>query len=130
MFHWWKKHTADGLEKPDPTPLEVDVTPPLTLQQQIARFTTNQAIQQELRERGLETFEEADDLEVDTDGEPVSPYEREFEGPESPLHVQTRMDEIKGGMVEDETFSRLDRARSALEKHKKQNAKPEAAQST
>lgn len=131
MFHWFKKHNAEGLEKPDPTPIEVPLEKPLTLAQQIARFTKNTRIQQELKNAGMDTFDEADDFEVEEDAEingifGPTPYEMEFEGREM-LPVQTRIDENRSGMVEEMPSERSKRAYERF-KPKKQDKVPEQAQ--
>lgn len=124
MFHWFKKHTADGLEKPDTTPIEVPLRDrPLTIAEQLARFTTSEEFKERLRSAGMDTFDEADDfdtgdLEVD---DFKSPYEEHFHGSAMGLNdVQTRLDEIKGGMTEEMPIDRLDRAKERL------RAKPKA----
>lgn len=70
-----------GRERPDPTP----VAPPVgyrkgkTLQQQIRDMVRNEQLQRELDRAGFDTFEEADDFDVDDDFDPKSPYEMDFD---------------------------------------------------
>lgn len=108
-----KKHTKDGLEVPDPTPISVPLTSrPLTLAEQIARFTRDETRQHILMRSGMDTFDEADDFEIDSDEvDKAAPYEVEFNGKELPLAgVQTRLDEQRSGMVEEMPVERFERA--------------------
>lgn len=71
-----------GQQIPDQTPVEVPLrfTRPLSMQDEIRRF-----VRQELSNRaaddGAESFEEADDFEVDDDEDLASPYELMAEEP-------------------------------------------------
>lgn len=67
----------NGHEMLDDTPIEVPVRlkRPETLQEQIRRFFRSEEINQAIENAGFETFEEADDFEVD-DYEPRSPHEQ------------------------------------------------------
>lgn len=126
MFHFFKKHTKDGRERPDPTPIELNMTErPLTLAEQIARFTSAGDLQKALQARGMDTFDEADDFDVGQElEEKLSPYEEEFYGRERPLaRVQTRQDEIKGGMTEEMPMDRFDRAKERFTKKKEKPSK-------
>lgn len=111
MSFFFRKHTTDGLETPDPTPIEVPagLHRPLTLAEQLARFTASSEAKEQLARLGADTFDEADDLDVDEEG-PRSPYEKDFLGSEMP-HVQTRLDEQRGGMVEELPEERAERAK-------------------
>lgn len=122
MFHWFKKHTADGLEKPDSTPIEVNLPKPLTLAEQIVRFTSNPQNAQYLQAQGMDTFDQADDLDVDEDEDNKTPYEVDFNGTEMP--VQTRMDEIHGQMVEEMPVERQFRAYERLKPKKRVEEPP------
>lgn len=119
MFHWFRKHKSDGTEVPDTTPDEITLTQmpkrPFTIQEQIMRFTAAADFERALRKKGLDTFEDADDLEVENDDEPqfaTTPYELKeqdaFPG------LQTRLDEVKGGAVRDLHPDRLNRATERL----------------
>lgn len=72
-------------EYPDPTPVEVPLgyRRPPTLQEEISRIVRQQMSQQAAAE-GFETFEEADDFEVDDDPDPLSAYEMLEMAPEGP----------------------------------------------
>jgi len=130
MFQWFRKHTKDGLERPDQTPIEVPLRDrPLSIQDQLLRFSTNEEIRQRLQERGIDTFEEADDFDVpDMDEEDRrTPYEAHFIGTQ--MHVeglQARLDEQKAGMTEEMPISRQELANQRL-RALKEKPKPQAA---
>lgn len=65
------------MEIPDKTPVELPIgyRAPETLEQLIARLVRNQQTQNYIAAQGAETFEEADDFDVDDDQEMTSPYE-------------------------------------------------------
>lgn len=112
MFRWWKKHTSDGLEKPDPTPIEVPMVAPLTIQQQLARFVGDKAIQARLMDKGIDTFEEASDFGPEEplgDNFPGTPYQMQPMGEEEfdDTPVQTRVDELRAGHVAPQSQDRL-----------------------
>lgn len=65
-------HKEEGKEVPDPLPLAVHEPKPLTLQEEIARMV---GYHLSLRDDGPETFEEADDFDIDDDSDILSPYE-------------------------------------------------------
>lgn len=75
-------------ETPDPVPHEALLTEPkpLTLQEEIARFLGDWTRQQNPE---TETFEEADDFDLDDDDLPYSPYEVPYGQPENvpPEHL-------------------------------------------
>lgn len=112
MFHWFRKHDVQGLERPDPVPIEVPIglKRPLTLAEQIARFTRDDVIQRELADRGIETFDQSNDFGLEDDGaDPHTPYEEGFHGSEIP--PQTHLDESRSGMVEEFPAERAERAK-------------------
>lgn len=78
----WKGVQLDllGHEVPDPTPLALPVgfKTPESLTEQIQRLVRG-AISQEAAERGEETFEEADDFDVDDELDFRTPYEMDFD---------------------------------------------------
>lgn len=123
MFNWSKKHTKDGLEVPDPTPIEINIKRPLTLQEQIIRFTQSEFNKQQLQKAGIDTFDEADDFDTGDleDDDFKSPYEKEFDG----INPQTRLDEIRGSMVEEMPIDRQDRAQERLKAIRKGPIKQE-----
>lgn len=129
MFQWFRKHTKDGLERPDSTPIELPLglKRPLSLAEQIARFTSNAVIQEELKASGLETFDESNDFNTgDEDSMEPTPYEAEFNGKEL-LPVQTKFDEQRGGMVEEFPQERKARAKSWFQKREPEAARPNSS---
>lgn len=117
MFHWFKKHTKDGLELPDETPIEVPLSEkPLTIHEQIQRFVHDPDVQAIQRNNGIDTFDEADDFDIDEVG-PVSPYEYVLLEDEEPI-VQTRMDEIRSGLVLPQDESRVNKVMEKISKKK------------
>lgn len=74
---------ADGSEKLDRTP----IAPPIGYQRQvplhlqIREMVRSEALRQAAEAAGAETFEEADDFEVDDDYDPTTPYENDFDPP-------------------------------------------------
>lgn len=69
-----------GREIPDPTPLRVPggFKRPETLQEQVARLVRG-AISREAEEAGFETFDEAEDFDVEDDFDPRTPFEVVFD---------------------------------------------------
>lgn len=72
------KYDKEGNEIPDNTPVEVPLgyrTPP-TLEQRMQAMIRSEAMAQYARAQGAETFDEANDFDVDDeDGTPESPHE-------------------------------------------------------
>lgn len=71
------QHDQFGREIPDPTPVSVPANwqRPLSLHEEIKRFVRVEMSRQ-AADQGEETFEEADDFDVDDDEvDPASPYE-------------------------------------------------------
>lgn len=71
----------NGHEIPDPQPVEIPARfkRPETLAEQIRRVTQG-ALSLQAKEQGFETFEEAEDFEIDDDSfDPTSPYEEIFD---------------------------------------------------
>lgn len=71
-----------GHEIPDPQPVEVPAgfKRPETLAEQIRRLVRNEEFQRDLAAQGMETFEEAEDFEIDDDMfDPSSPFEEVFD---------------------------------------------------
>lgn len=73
----------DGREVLDPTPME----PPLgwkrqpSLAEQIRDMVRSEQLRAAAEAQGMETFEEADDFEVDDDYDPSTPFENDFDPP-------------------------------------------------
>lgn len=127
MFHWFKKHNMKGEEIPDPTPIEVPLRDrPLSLAEQIIRLTKNDELMRRSREIGLDTFDEADDFDIpeSEDMDFRTPYEENFYGKDTLPFVQTRMDEIRSGNVQQMPEDRYIKAISSLVKEP--TAKPAA----
>lgn len=128
MFRWFKKHTKDGLEVPDPTPIEVTMrTKPLTIAEQLQRFVENDDLKARYKNNGIDTFDEANDFDMPDmdDDERRTPYEDQFYGTEMPFNgLQARLDEQKAGMTEEIPIDRLERAKERL--RSKPTAQPAA----
>lgn len=74
----------DGKEYGDPVPLEAPLgyTPPPDIMTLIKTMVRNELFQKKLAEEGYETFEEADDFDIEDDPvDPLTPYEKVFEPP-------------------------------------------------
>lgn len=71
---------SDGREIPDPNQMEMPLgmKRPETLAEQVQRLVRT-SISAHAAMHGAETFEEAEDLEVDEDFDPYTPYEVEFD---------------------------------------------------
>lgn len=70
----------EGREIPDPTPIELPLgmKRPETLAEQVQRLVRNQ-VSQYAALHGHETFEEAEDFDIEDDLDPSTPYELEFD---------------------------------------------------
>lgn len=91
-----------GEEVPDPRPvaLPVGFTRPKSLQETMQNLLRNEEFRRAVEATGSESFEEADDFEMDDDSDDItrgSPYEQDFD----PLGVNTRNAEIRHGFVEE-----------------------------
>jgi len=125
MFKFKDFFNSKGEYLPDPDP--VVIAPlfdrPLTLQEQIARLVRDPALLRDNLELGeMETFEEADDFNVDDDFDPRSPWEENFD-----LAAVGAMD---SGVVRSFTPEEVAKARDTQEKARKgffkRKSKPEA----
>ena len=108
--------TPDGRELPDPTPMALPVgfERPESIQQLIRRLVTDPSIRADLEAQGEETFDEADDFNVEDETfDPSSPYEESFD----PLHTVSREQEIRSGQVKDRSFEEKQAAAEVLRKH-------------
>lgn len=120
MFHWFKKHTITGEEIPDNTPIEITLRQkPFTLAERIQMLTKSEDLKQALKKNRMDTFEEADDFEIDDVDEFGAEEEAFIAG--VPLdHIRTRLDEQKAFMTEEMPKERLEGAKARL------SAKPKA----
>jgi hypothetical protein len=95
----------NGHEIPDPTPM----APPVgykrqpTLVEQIRNMIRSEKLAAEAQSAGFETFEEADDFDVEDDYDPHSPFENDFEPPVSELKAR----------AQEESRAALERGRAA-----------------
>lgn len=85
--------TENGQEKLDPTPME----PPIgfrrqpTIAEQIREMVRSERLAADLRAKGVETFEEADDFEIaDDEPDPQSRWENEYEPSVSELRKREK----------------------------------------
>lgn len=115
-------------ENPDPTPVAIPAgfRRPPTLAEQVARLVRSERFNQQAREAGFETFEEADDFDVGDDIDPATPYEPYFD-PALGREV-TPADVIRNqaGYAK-ETETRVNTAKAAAEAKKPKAATPPAA---
>lgn len=81
--------SPDGLESPDPTPLD----PPLgynrtpSLADQIREMIRSEKLAMEAHEAGFDSFEEDDDFDIaDGDFDPRTPYENNFDPSIKDIH--------------------------------------------
>lgn len=76
-------HNERGQEIPDPTPMQppVGFTRQPSIAEQIRQMVRSEKLAQEAAAAGFETFEEADDLDVEDDDtfDRTSPYEANFD---------------------------------------------------
>lgn len=110
-------YNARGEEIPDPKPMALPVgfERPEALVDTIRRLVRSEELAS-AAEAEMETFDEADDFDVEEDLRVDSPYEDDFE-PGLP-GVAARHDEIKGGMVQEYPKERLEAARETIRKAK------------
>lgn len=77
-----RRYDDAGRYYPDPTP----IAPPVgykrspTIAEQIRTMVRSEALRQHADREGMDTFEEADDLDIGDDYDPRSPWEEQFEG--------------------------------------------------
>lgn len=73
----------DGSESLDDTPLAppVGYTRQIPLHLQIREMVRSEALRQAAEAAGQESFEEADDFDVEDDFDPTTPYENDFDPP-------------------------------------------------
>lgn len=123
-------YNKNGEEVLDQTPvaLPVHFKVPPTIQDTIKRLVGDAETRRQLQERHIETFEEADDFEVDGEEIMSSPWEENFD----PNHTITRKQEIESGFVSDIPEPKKQWARGLVDKSKafwaSKNAKAKADQ--
>lgn len=108
------KLTPDGSELPDSRPVEVPIgfERPESIQDLIRRLVRDPAIREDLTSSDAESFDEADDFEID-DGMPVSPHEDNFD----PMHLLARDQELRSGTVAERTPEEIKAAKALLDSH-------------
>ena len=81
MFKFGKFFNAQGEYLPDPEPVAMPVgfERPPTLAEQVARLVRSNELARLAQSEGMETFEEADDFDVDDDFDPSTPWEQDFD---------------------------------------------------
>lgn len=86
----------DGREKPDPTPMSAALGKrrAKSIRDNVVEILRSEKWREAMEENGEETFEEADDFDVDDDFDPSTPYEEFFEGEYAYLRSQ-RLEEAK-----------------------------------
>lgn len=113
-----------GREIPDPIPMQPPVgykrTPPL--RDQIREMVRSERLRLEAEAAGAETFEEADDFDVDDDLDPYSPFEEVFEGLPLPPSLEQQADAFAESM-----YKRFGAAQPAPEPNSPAPAAPEPA---
>ena len=74
--------TEDGKEIPDPIPFAPTIkgSRAHSIRENVLSIVRSEQFRQAMEQQGQETFEEADDFDVDDDFDPSSPYEEFFEG--------------------------------------------------
>lgn len=109
-----------------PVALPVGFKRPTSLGEKMKALVQNELIQRELYAAGLETFEEADDLDCD-EQDPLSntPYEDCFE-PERP-GATAREQELRANFVADIRPDQKAKAKEVIERHRKKPEEPPKA---
>lgn len=113
----------DGSEVLDSTPMEIPVgfERPESIQELIRRLVIDPQIRQDLQDHGAESFEEADDFEMDDDM-PRSPHEDQFD----PMHLLAREQEVMSGAVKALTPGEVAAAKAAVEAYRAAQVKGNA----
>lgn len=114
----------NGSEIPDSRPAELPVgfVHPESIQDTIRRLITDPRIREELDGEQMESFDEADDFDIEDDV-PQSPHEENFD----PLHLLAREHEVSGGAVRPRTPEEIAAAAKIVTDHKAALAAAEAA---
>lgn len=114
----------DGSEVPDPKPvaLPVGFERPESIHDLIRRLVTDPSIRDEMKNAELESFDEADDFDIEDDVMVNSPHEDVYD----PEHLLTREQEIMAGTVKPRTAEEVAEARRLIEEVRaKASKKPE-----
>jgi hypothetical protein len=109
--------TDDGLELPDPTPVAIPVhlRVPESMDSRIARIVSH-SLSKAAQEQGFETFEEADDFDIDDDPiDPETPWEKDHDL--ATAHAAER------GVVSPPTPAQTQRAENVKKKYSKKEEK-------
>ena len=115
-------YNEKGEEVLDPTPVNVPInwSRPVPLAERIRQMIRNEA-SLIAQAQGAESFEEADDFDVEDDTiDPRSPWEENFD-PDVPF-IASREAEIKSGAVNDFDEARIHKGKEELERLEKQRA--------
>lgn len=102
------KYTADGRELPDPTPVEVPAgwRQPESVESMLARMVRTKV--SELAEKeGLETFEEANDFDIEDEDEPLTAHEQQDMKLEALADEKRRLDETEDAFNEEQKQSKI-----------------------
>lgn len=96
------RYNERGEELPDPTPVEVPagMRVPESLEAMIARMVRGKVSELAARE-GMETFEEANDFEIEDDDEPLTAHERQDMKLEALAEEKRRLDELEDAFNEE-----------------------------
>lgn len=111
MFPFLERFNKDGalIAKPGRKAIPVGHKRPETLAEQVARLVRNSEFARVVAAQGLETFEEADDFDVDDEIPlPNTPWEQNFDF--ATVHASER------GVVKMPTPQEVARSKSALDK--------------
>lgn len=84
----------------DPRPLSIPVglEKPESLQEKLVRLVRNEVFAQDLANKDIESFKEADDFDISDDPiDPTTPYEENFD----PHGMTAREQEVRAGLVKE-----------------------------
>lgn len=118
------KFDAQGRELPDATPLEVPagMRQPESIESMIARMVRGRVSELAAKD-GLETFDEANDFEVEDDDEPLTAHEVQDMKLEALADDRRRLDELEDAFNAEEKQSKV---REEIEKRKEKKRRREA----
>lgn len=121
------KYNDRGQEMPDPTPVSLPVggRRPETLEGMIARLVRGRVSEMAAKD-GLETFEEANDFEIESDDEPLTAYEEQDMKLEALADDKRRLDELEDAFNGEEKAAKV-REEIAERKEKKRRRAERAA---